>query len=98
MERTKDIELTQDSVIDDSEYQVILFNDDFTPFEYVIIVLMQIFEYSPEEAINITMRIHTSGQGVVATTSMEEAYKKVDAVEVMNNEFGQLLQSDVRKV
>ena len=91
-------ENTQDTITDNSEYNVIIFNDDVTPMEYVVIVLATVFHMDVEQAIHAMMNIHMSGQGVVDTTTLEDAYAKLDQIEAMNNEYGQLLQADVQKV
>ena len=46
-------------------YDVIFLNDNITTMEFVVKVLKQIFGKSPEQAQNITMKIHKDGQGVV---------------------------------
>ena len=95
MEKTKI--LIDDSIVDDSYYNVIMYNDDVTPFEYVICVLSMIFGYTIQEGLDIAINIHMEGQAVVATLSMKEAYEKVDAVDTMNEESGFLLQTDIQK-
>lgn len=45
-------------------YEVILFNDDWTTMDFVIDVLMRIFEKSSDEAVNIMLKIHKEGSGV----------------------------------
>ena len=95
MEQLK--EKIEDSVTDDSYYNVIMFNDDVTPFEYVIMVLNTVFGYRPDEGLGIAMHIHMQGKAVVASTSMEEAYKKMEEVDEMNNKFDMMLQTNVEK-
>lgn len=90
-------ERVEDSVIDDQFYNVIMFNDDVTPFEYVIIVLNVLFGYEIDEGFAIAMHIHQNGKAIVATLPMKEAYEKVDAVDAMNEEYGMLLQTNVDK-
>ena len=52
--------IEQDSTtIDDSFYNVVLFNDDVTPFEYVIMVLNRLFGKSIEEGVQISMQLST---------------------------------------
>ena len=95
MQKTKTI--IEDTVTDESFYNVIMHNDDITPFDYVIAVLNQIFGYDIAEGLQIAMHIHQNGKAVVATTSMKEAYEKSDAVEAMNEMFGMMLQTTVEK-
>ena len=90
-------ERVEDSVIDDEFYNVIMFNDDVTPFEYVIVVLNVLFDYEVEEGFAIAMHIHQNGKAIVATLPMKEAYERVDAVDAMNEEYCMLLQTTVEK-
>ena len=95
MQETK--ERVEDTIIDDSFYNVVMFNDDVTPFEYVIAVLNEVFGYPVEEGLAIAIHIHQNGKAIIATTSMQEAYKKVEAVDTMNEQYGFLLQTNVEK-
>lgn len=90
-------EIIEDSIVDDQFYNVIMFNDDVTPFEYVIIVLNALFDYPIEEGFAIAMHIHQNGSAIVATLPMQEAYERVEAVEAMNEQYGMLLQTNVEK-
>lgn len=90
-------ERVEDSIVDDQFYNVIMFNDDVTPFEYVIIVLNVLFGYEVEEGLALSMHIHQNGKAIVATLPMKEAYEKVDAVDTMNEAYGMLLQTNVEK-
>ena len=45
-------------------YKVLLLNDDFTPMDFVVSILQTIFYKNKEEAVRITMNVHTSGIGV----------------------------------
>lgn len=99
MERTRDISIIRnlEDVVDDSEYNVILYNDDVTPFDFVIAVLMSVFQYNLEKAMEITMHVHKNGSTIVATLSMEAAYAKVEEVDQLNEQYGFLLQTNVKK-
>ena len=45
-------------------YQVILFNDDWTTMDFVIDVLMRIFEKNNDEAVEVMLKIHKEGSGI----------------------------------
>lgn len=90
-------EETKEITIDDSFWNVIMHNDDITPFDYVVLVLAQIFGYDLHQAIRVMYHIHENGQGIVATLSMEAAYKKMEEVEAMNEQYNQLLQTTVEE-
>lgn len=59
-------------------WNVILLNDDATSMEFVILVLMQIFHKSFDDATDLMMRIHEQGQGIAGTYSNEVAVTKRD--------------------
>lgn len=58
-------------------YKVILLNDDYTPMDFVIQVLMEIFNKTAVEAHQLTMDVHEKGRGVAGTYSKEVAEQKV---------------------
>jgi len=63
-----------------SMYRVILMNDDYTPMEFVVQVLMGIFKKSQEEAYNVMMSVHKNGIGVCGIYTFEVAETKVAQV------------------
>ncbi len=42
-----------------------MLNDDYTPMEFVVLVLEQFFEKQHEEAIKIMLHVHQKGVGYV---------------------------------
>ena len=50
-----------------SRYNVVLINDDYTPMDFVIQLLIEIFNRSINEAKDITMQIHENGKGIAGT-------------------------------
>ena len=57
-------------------YDVVFLNDSITTMEFVVKVLKQIFNKTPEQAHSITQRIHQDGQGIVGSYSHEVAERK----------------------
>jgi len=55
-----------------SMYKVLLHNDDTTTFDFVILVLTRIFHRTFEEAAEVTMAIHESGQGIAGSPYTRE--------------------------
>ena len=97
MSKTKEIVEVEIPDVNDSFFNVVMYNDDVTPFDYVIMVLHTIFGYDPGEGFQIALHIHQNGQAIVATLSMADAYEKVDAVNAENERYGMLLQTVVEK-
>jgi ATP-dependent Clp protease adaptor protein ClpS len=60
------------------QFDVILYNDDRTTIEFVILVLMNIFQKSFKDANALTRLIHDKGQGVAGTYSLEIANQKCE--------------------
>lgn len=60
-----------------SLYKVVLLNDDFTPMDFVIQVLVEIFNKSATEAHRLTMDIHEKGRGLAGVYTKEIAEQKV---------------------
>lgn len=58
------------------QYQVIMFNDDYTTMEFVVEVLTQIFNKSAAEAEKIMMNVHKAGHGVAGIYSYDIAMTK----------------------
>lgn len=61
-------------------YKVILNNDDYTPMDFVVEVLMKFFAKSLDNANHIMFRVHKEGKAVVGTYSAEIAETKVAQV------------------
>ncbi len=58
-------------------YRVILHNDDYTPMEFVVIVLTEVFQHGAQSAQSLMMRVHIAGHGVVGIYPFEIAESKV---------------------
>jgi ATP-dependent Clp protease adaptor protein ClpS len=65
-----------------SLYKVIFLNDDHTPMDFVVDLLMVVFKHSQETAQSLTMKIHEQGSSVVGVYSFEIAEQK--SLEVTN--------------
>lgn len=58
-------------------YRVIILNDDFTPIEFVVQLVRSVFRRTPEEAAQITLRVHNAGSAVAGVYTHEIAETKV---------------------
>jgi ATP-dependent Clp protease adaptor protein ClpS len=63
-----------------SMYKVLLLNDDYTPMEFVIMVLQIFFAKSAEDATRVMLHVHQKGVGVCGVYTYEVAETKVTQV------------------
>ena len=81
-----------------SMYSVLLLNDDYTPMEFVIIVLAKIFNKKQEEATQIMLHVHKKGVGVCGTFTYEVAESKCKSVMDMAKKNEHPLQCSMEKL
>lgn len=63
-----------------SMYQVLMLNDDYTPMEFVVVVIQEFFGKDLAEATQIMLKIHVDGRGVCGVYPKDIAATKVDQV------------------
>ncbi len=63
-----------------SPYKVLLLNDDYTPMEFVVLVLKRFFNMDIDAATRVMLHVHQKGVGVCGTFSYEVAETKVTQV------------------
>lgn len=74
--------ITETSVVNDigvlgpSKFKVVFYNDDKTPMELVIAILVKIFRHSEESAVDVTMKVHNDGKAVAGIYHFELAEQK----------------------
>jgi ATP-dependent Clp protease adaptor protein ClpS len=61
-------------------YNVVLLDDDYHTFEYVITMLQQLFGYPREKGFQMALEVHTTGRVIVLTTTKEHAELKRDQI------------------
>ena len=61
-------------------YKVMLLNDDYTPMDFVVVVLQTVFAMSREKATQVMLQVHREGMGVCGTYTREVAAAKVEQV------------------
>ena len=73
-------------------YQVVMLNDDYTPMEFVVMVLQEYFKRDLETATQIMLKIHHEGRGVCGVYSKDVAATKVELVLAAARRGGHPLQ------
>lgn len=80
---TEEKTTTHERIQEPPLYQVLLHNDDYTTMEFVIEILMVVFNRSMEDATHIMMNVHKNGVGICGVYPYEIAETKVEIVEVL---------------
>jgi ATP-dependent Clp protease adaptor protein ClpS len=88
---------TQVKIDEPGLYKVIYMNDELTTMEFVVETLLDIFDYNPEDAEAITLKIHEDGFAVVAVLPYEIAEQKGIEVTVLARSRGFPLQVKIEK-
>ena len=73
-------------------YQVVLLNDDYTPMEFVVMILQEYFNHDLETATQIMLKIHHEGRGVCGVFTKDVAATKVESVSTAARRSGHPLQ------
>lgn len=73
-------------------YQVVMLNDDYTPMEFVVVVIQEFFNKDLETATQIMLKIHLDGRGVCGVYTKDVAATKVDQVLEAAHKAGHPLQ------
>ena len=63
-----------------SMYKVVLHNDDYTPMEFVVLLLERLFSMPREKATQVMLHVHTRGKGVCGVFTKDIAETKVAQV------------------
>jgi ATP-dependent Clp protease adaptor protein ClpS len=61
-------------------FKVMLLNDDYTPMEFVVVVLQTFFSLSREQATQVMLKVHREGMGVCGVYPKDVASTKVEQV------------------
>lgn len=61
-------------------YRVVLLNDDFTPMDFVVVVLQNFFAMSREQATIVMLKVHREGKGICGVYPRDIAATKVEQV------------------
>ncbi|HFC30530.1 MAG TPA: ATP-dependent Clp protease adapter ClpS [Oceanospirillales bacterium] len=78
--QTLAFEETEQQLKEPSMYKVLIINDDFTPMDFVIDVLVRFFHMNEERATQVMMHVHTRGKGLCGIFTHEIAETKMHHV------------------
>jgi ATP-dependent Clp protease adaptor protein ClpS len=73
-------------------FQVVMLNDDYTPMEFVVLMLQEYFLRDIDTATQIMLKIHHEGRGVCGVYSKDIAATKVELVQAAAKRAGHPLQ------
>jgi|TARA_R110001592_G_scaffold166691_1_gene401855 ATP-dependent Clp protease adaptor protein ClpS len=76
-------------------YKVVLFNDDYTPMDFVIDILCTFFSLNIEKATQIMLKVHTEGKAVCGVFTKDVAETKAEQVNEYSRECEQPLLCNV---
>jgi ATP-dependent Clp protease adaptor protein ClpS len=85
---TKPKTVEEVEILKPSKYKVIVLNDDKTPADFVIIMLMRVFHHNQPSAEAITLQIHNEGSGIAGIYTHEIAEQKVVEGTALAREHG----------
>ena len=80
-----------------SMYKVLMLNDDYTPMEFVIQILEQVFSKNQDEATQIMLHVHQKGVGICGVFTYEVAETKVNQTMDMARKHQHPLQCTIEK-
>jgi ATP-dependent Clp protease adaptor protein ClpS len=78
-------------------YQVLLLNDDYTPMEFVVLVLQKFFAMTRERATQVMLKVHREGMGVCGVYPHDVASTKVQQVSAYAHKHQHPLQCVMEK-
>jgi ATP-dependent Clp protease adaptor protein ClpS len=79
-------------------YRVVLMNDDYTPMDFVVEVLMIFFNMNQEKATQVMLSVHTQGKGVCGVYTRDVAETKAAQVNQYSRENKHPLLCEVESV
>jgi ATP-dependent Clp protease adaptor protein ClpS len=78
-------------------YKVLLHNDDYTPREFVVEILISIFNKSVEEATRLMLYVHKNGVGMIDIYTLQVAETKIKQTTALAREYGFPLKTTMER-
>ncbi|TAE32847.1 MAG: ATP-dependent Clp protease adapter ClpS [Alphaproteobacteria bacterium] len=76
-------------------FRVLMLNDDFTPMEFVVHVLSEVFHMSLDQATQVMLQVHHDGKGVCGVFTRDIAETKAQIVEAIAQQHDYPLRCEV---
>lgn len=95
--RKPDAEVTEPQLKRPPMFRIVMLNDDFTPMEFVIEILMRYFHKSEESANILMLQVHTEGRAICGLFPSGIAETKVHQVETASRSAGHPLRCIVER-
>jgi ATP-dependent Clp protease adaptor protein ClpS len=73
-------------------YRVVLLNDDYTPRDFVVWILIRIFYKTQDESTRIMVEAHTTGKSSIGVYTYDEATTKIEQVDKIAKQYEHPLQ------
>ena len=81
-----------------SMWNIVFYNDDYTPVDFVEFVLKKVFHRSSEDALALTLAVHMQGKGIAGTYTFEVSEQKQFEVLLMAKVEEHPLRVEVERV
>ena len=85
-------------ILEPPMYQVVILNDDFTPMDFVMEVLIKVFNQRPQQAMTLMYDVHEKGKGIAGIYSKPIAKTKIQQVKKMAEHEGHPLSLEMEPV
>lgn len=97
MENASTKSRTRTGLDEPDKYKVYIHNDDFTPMDFVVAILMSIFHKPANEAFELMMKVHNSGKAVAGVYSYDIVLSKIGKAVRIAREHGYPLRFTYEK-
>lgn len=78
----------KDQIKKPKKWQVVLYNDDYTPMDFVVEILVGVFRHNRNSAYHVMMKVHNEGKGIAGVYSKEIAITKANKATDAANYLG----------
>lgn len=96
---TKKITSKKKTKLDEpSQYKVIMHNDDVTTMDFVVSILQIVFQKNHDEAVEIMLKIHNTGNAIVGIYSFDIAVSKINRTHQLARANGFPLTCSIEKI